>query len=772
MKNGSMTFLALVISVVAAVLVSAISTVRRSTAESTPRDKASFVGSDQCGGCHAQEHKDWLLSQHSVAMQHATDESVLGDFAGATFAKDGVLSRFFKRGGKFWVRTDGSDGTLADFEVRYTFGVYPLQQYLIELKGGRLQALGIAWDARRREQGGQRWFDLHPGRNIKAGDPMHWTGIDQNWNYQCAYCHSTDLEKNYDRATGTFLTTWSEISVGCEACHGPASRHLSWATKSPGWDQTEAKGFSRRFDERENVSWLLSGDGQVARSTPRATQKEIETCAVCHSHRQQFSSHLEGAGRLLDAFRPSTLQAPPYYADGQQREEVYTYGSFLQSRMHASGVTCSDCHHPHTQKLRQQGNAVCGQCHAAERFDSPTHHGHAANSEGAQCAACHMPASAYMEIDMRHDHSLRIPRPDRTIALGTPNACTQCHTDKPPAWARDAIAGWYPSPKAGAQDFAEAFDLGDRLAPGAQAALASIATANASPAIVRASAIERLARFPSPRSLDVAKRALQDNDPSVRSAAIAVAAEADVRTRRELLVPLLRDPVRVVRTDAARALAGEAEKDLQDADRKNMDQALKEYVEAQIFNAERPEARANLGALHRDRGRLEEAAEAFRAALLIDPTFIPARVSLAEILGQKGDEAAGETMLREALAKFPSSGALMHAIGLSLIRQKRSAEALDFLGKAAVAEPGDPRFRYVWAVGLHDTGQRERALSVLKEGRALHPYDRSLLWVQISYEMEAGNLPAATEAAQLLRQLEPADPNVQRLTDGLLRRGQ
>ena len=276
---------------------------------------AHFVGSQRCVGCHAREHADWSASQHKAAMAEATDATVLGNFDGATFSANGIDSNFFKRDGKFWVRTDGPDGQMADFEIRYTFGVEPLQQYLIELPGGRLQALGIAWDTRPKADGGQRWYHLYPGRKLVAGDPLHWTGIDQNWNYQCAYCHSTNLQKNYDLATGQFKTTWSEISVGCEACHGPASNHLAWASQPAGSVQrdSQSNGFALRLDERKGVGWPIGNSGQPARSSPRTTSKEIEVCAPCHARRQQFSAdagHDREAVRRLPAIEPRGRALP------------------------------------------------------------------------------------------------------------------------------------------------------------------------------------------------------------------------------------------------------------------------------------------------------------------------------------------------------------------------------------------------------------------------------------------------------------------------------
>lgn len=737
----------------------------RSAAETPPQTSTgaapTFVGSATCGQCHKTEQSDWQGSHHAVAMQAASEASVLGRFDGATFEKDGVKSQFFKRDGKFWVHTDGPDGKLADFEIAYTFGVAPLQQYLIALPAGRLQALGIAWDARPASDGGQRWFHLYPDRKLVAGDPLHWTGIDQNWNYQCAWCHSTNLQKNYDSASRAFHTHWSEISVGCEACHGPASNHIAWAGKDPN-SRDSTHGFAWTFDERAKASWPMAESGQAVRSTPRATNKEIEVCAGCHSRRQQFSSNAQSVARYFDAFRPSLLESGLYYDDGQQREEVYNYASFLQSKMYGAGVTCSDCHNPHSGKLKLAGNEVCSQCHSAARFDQQSHHHHASGST-AQCVNCHMPTTTYMGVHARHDHSMRIPRPDRTEAIATPNACSQCHGEKNAAWAADAIRSWRAAPSPGAQGFAEAFALADKNGPGDRAALMRIAEDKAQSSIARASALERLARIPNQVALDLAAALLANDDASVRRSAVAVIANGDAATRRERLAPLLHDSTRLVRMEAARALAGEAEADMSAGDRDAFAAALVEYVSAQLFNAERPEAHENLGSLYVERGKPEDARTEFRKAIEIDPTFHPATISLAELTRAGGDESGAEAILRKALGSNPRSGALVHSLGLSLIRQKRIPEALEKLTQATEFEPAEPRFAYVLAVALHDTGQAPKAIDTLKALLEKHPNDRNALMALVSYEMEAGDRTSAASRARLLSRLEPDSDDVKQM---------
>jgi tetratricopeptide (TPR) repeat protein len=731
------------------------------TSAPPPPAAATYAGTAACAACHAKEHAAWQGSQHDRAMQIASERTVLGDFANAKFGG----ASFFRRDGRFFVNTEGPDGKHAAFEIRYAFGVEPLQQYLIELPGGRLQALGLAWDARPKAAGGQRWFHLYPDRKLKPGDPLHWTGIDQNWNYQCADCHSTNLRKGYDEKAGAFETTWADLNVGCEACHGPGSNHVAWAKKEGDWQRYEGgKGLAVALDERRGATWAIDpARGNAARSKPRETSREIEACARCHARRGQFSDDWRPGQPFADAFRAALIEPGLYHVDGQQRDEVYTYGSFLQSRMHARGVTCSDCHDPHSGKPRAPGNAACAQCHAPARYDSSAHTHHPAGSQGAACSACHMSTTTYMVVDPRHDHGFRIPRPDRTVALGVPNACNQCHAKETPKWAADAIAKWFPQPKPGFQTFAEGFHAADRGAPGAPGALIRIAEDRAQPAIVRASALQRLGRQLTGATLPTVRNALNDPDPIVRAAAVNALAGADAATRVQLLARLLGDPVRLVRMDAARTLAGEAEARLAADDRRRFESALDEYIAAQRFNADRPEGHAALGILHAMRGRDAEAAAAYRKALELDPTYVQAALNLADLHRAVAREDEAERTLREALKRSPQSAPVRHALGLALVRQKRTSEALAELALAAKLAPDDARFAYVYGVALYDTGKRAEAMKVLQAALARHPYDRELLFALATYERAAGDAARSRERARLLRELEPENRDFARL---------
>ncbi len=390
---------------------------------------ATYVGSETCAGCHRGEADLWRTSQHKLAMQHASDKSVLGDFADASFDYYDTRSRFFRQDGKFLVETDGPDGKLGLFEVKYTFGVDPLQQYLVAFPDGRLQALSLAWDTRQKEVGGQRWFHLYPNENIRHDDVLHWTKLNQNWNFMCAECHSTGVRKNYDAAADRFATSFAEISVGCEACHGQGSRHVGWAHDRQSWwpfgkSDDPSLGLLVRFGERDGVTWRSDPATLHPHrsSAPATLRKEVETCGLCHARRGQFSEDWVPGRWLSETHTVSPLARGLYQADGQMLDEVYNYGSFKQSRMFAAGVTCSDCHEPHGAKLRVSGDGLCLQCHAADKYSASAHSGHDGVTPGPSCVSCHMPVRTYMVVDQRHDHSFRIPRPDQSAKLGTPNA--------------------------------------------------------------------------------------------------------------------------------------------------------------------------------------------------------------------------------------------------------------------------------------------------------------------------------------------------------------
>ena len=699
-------------------------------------------------------------------MQETPQDTVLGDFTGSNFAYNGLNSTFFKRDDRFYVNTDGPDGSLEDFEITYAFGVDPLQQYLIEFPDGRLQALGIAWDTRPADDGGQHWFHLYPDEDIDHTDPLHWTGANQTWNYMCAECHSTNLDKNYDPIQNLYDTTWSEIDVACEACHGPASRHVDWARTLGGNGEWPDPDKGLQVALRSHGEWIPDAEsGTARRSMPLASNVELETCGRCHARRSVFDGDYVHGKPLLDTHLISLLDDGLYHADGQIDEEVYVYGSFLQSKMHGMGVTCTDCHNPHSLQLKAPGDAVCMTCHQQEKYATVEHHFHKLESGGASCVACHMPTKTYMVLDERHDHSIRIPRPDLTIALGTPNACTACHADKTEEWA---VAALSENGKTERSDhFGVAIHAGRMGLADAELLLSTLANDPGYPGIARATAASLLPGYLSPNSLDVLLVLLHDPDPLVRAAAVRGIDLLEPRVRLVQAAHLLEDPVRAVRLEAARALADVPQEAMTTTQRAVLSSAIAEYIAAQTENADRAFSHANLALLHTRLGRLQEAESAYREAMKRESGFVPAYVNLADLYRLQGRETEEASVLSAGLNAVPDTAELHHAWGLLQVRRKLMPEALTALAEAVRLAPNNTRFTYVYAVALHTAGEVGLSLRVLGGAHERRPADRDVLSALIQYNRIAGDIDSALSAAQELAKLTPWDPQMKLLLETL-----
>jgi len=753
----------LLIFVAAAALAVAAVWIRTSRPDPAPGGRADsparaeYVGAARCRDCHDAEYTAWETSHHRQAMQIADARTVLGDFDGATFKYGAVTSAFSRRDGTYRVRTDAATGSVQDFDVKYTFGVTPLQQYLIELPGGRLQALSIAWDSRPKAAGGQRWFHLYPGDGVDHTDELHWTGRQQNWNFMCADCHSTNLRRGYDTASDRFQTTWSELNVACEACHGPGSIHaaLSGRAKLP-----------VSLTERRGVQWSIDPATLLPkRSAPRTTSVEIDICAQCHSRREQIGEGYAAGAPLEDHYAPSLITAGLYYPDGQQRDEVYTYGSFLQSRMAHTGVTCADCHEPHSGRPRAEGNALCAQCHTPAKYDSAAHHFHRPRSPGALCVSCHMPSTTYMQVDARRDHSIRVPRPDRSVAMGVPNACSQCHTNRTAAWADQQLRARLGRAAGGFQTFAEGFHAAESGQPGSADALRRIAGDPSQPSIVRASALARLASNPDRGALDAAAAHLAHAEPMMRRAALSIFEAVPPEMRTASVAPLLRDSIRSVRLQAAWLLAPVAAS-LTGENLAAFTRAADELVASLRDRANRPEERTTLGTFLAHLGHRDEAVAEYRAAIRLAPRYTPPYVNLSDLQRQAGAEADAERTLREGLAAANDDAALHHALGLSLARSGRRAEALEELKRAAELAD-EPRFIYTYAVALNDAGRTGEAIATLERALARHPRDRDILFALATFHRDAGRIARALEYAEQLLKLYPGDSEAASLVNSL-----
>lgn len=702
---------------------------------------ATYVGAAQCVGCHASAAASWRQSHHAFSMQPATLQTVLGDFAAGTVAGTGDV-RLRREGDRFLANLEGPDGVRRDFVIRYTFGIYPLQQYLVDFTGGRLQVLGVTWDARPKAEGGQRWYSLYPDSPPKPGDPLHWSGRDQNWNFMCAACHSTGLRQNYDLAADRFASTWSDIDVACESCHGPGSRHVAWA--NAGADaraQSADKGLTTRLTAGNDLAWGF-GSSDQAIATPSgehaAAQRELDVCFPCHARRQSLRRQVEVGRHFLDNYLPSLIAPGLYQADGQIDGEVFEFGSFTQSKMFRAGVTCSNCHDPHRLTLRAPGNALCAQCHQPARYDRPEHSHHATGSSGSACVDCHMPAKTYMGVDRRRDHGFRIPRPDLSESDGAPNVCTQCHTDKTSRWASDAIASWTGKTPDVDSHPATAIMAAWQSSPATERRLEALLANPGSSGILRATALSLLPVPPSSAIKAQVSAAVLDADPLVRLGAARALAGFEGAEAVALGGRLLTDTTLAVRIEAARALVGLPEAAADAAVRQALAKAVDELIAAELASAERPESHVNLAQIQLRLGRVGEATRELETALRLDPRFVPAMVNLADLYRTTHEDAQGEVWLQRAIATDPGQAGATHALGLLRIRQGRLADALALLRQATEIEPGSARYASVYAIALLETGQAAASLSVVNKALLASPNDSGLLQTRIAVEQALG----------------------------------
>lgn len=708
----------------------------------------AYVGDRVCAECHAAESREWRSSHHRKAMQPATSDTVLGDFRDATFTHLGQSSRFYTRDGKFFVHTEGADGKAGDFEVKYTFGVAPLQQYLVEFPGGRLQSLTVAWDV-----GRKRWFSLYPNEKFAPDDPLHWTGRYQNWNLMCAECHTTDFQKNYDAVADTYQSKWSEIDVGCQACHGPGARHVEWTRKG---GRSGSTGLLVAFKARDS-------------------RYEVDVCATCHSRRGRIAAGEHPGRPLYDTFKPEALRADLYHVDGQQLAEDYEYGSFRQSKMYQRGVRCTDCHDPHRGGVKAEGNALCTQCHrpdanarfptlARKLYDSPAHHFHRVGSPGGQCVNCHMPSKEYMVVDPRRDHTLRPPRPDLSITLGTPNACTGCHRDRGNEWAASTIAKWHGPERPRGLEWPLAFAAGRAGVRDAAPGIAAVARDREAPGIVRATALGLLRGYPG-QATDAVTASLKDADPAVRVAAVAALEAAPAEARLATLAPLLKDTILAVRIETARVLASVPPERFDRSQRSAFEVAVAEFVAAQNAMADMPASHLNLAVLYASQGKRDLAEIEYLTALRMDPYFGPARANLVALYNAAGRNRDAERVLRDGIARTPNEGELYYSLGLLLAEDKRLAEAAEALATAARLIPGRARVRYNLALALDRLSRDREAEAAMLQAFQLDPRDRDIAYAITVFYAQRRQWKRALPFAEQLSADAPDDPRVRQLLE-------
>ena len=611
----------------------------------------------------------------------------------------------------------------SDVDVPYALGRKHVEQYVGAVTPGHLQALPRAYDVVRGE-----WFDLFAGETRTPADWGHWTNRGMNASAQCLVCHTTDYDKGYDPKTDAYTTRWRETGVGCEACHGPGRAHV------------EARRAGR--------------DDPWAHTDP---ERLLDACGACHARRVERAAFTPGDS-FDDAFESELLDTDAYHPDGQVKEELYELVSFQQSKMFHEGVRCWNCHDPHADGTKAEGNALCRTCHET-KYDSDAHTHHAAGSAGADCRGCHMPVTVYMQRDPRHDHAFLRPDPEATIAAGVPNACNRCHTDRDAAWAAAQMRVWYPDDRTRAlrravtQTIAAARAGDAASVPG----LLELAT-TARDAVHRGSAARLLARFPTASGVTTGLvQALADDDPIVRAAAAwsfgqrpSLPPEA-----RAALLERTTDPSRVVRQHVAFALRDANAAGLPPAAAGALARATDEWVAGQRRLADTPEAHYNLAIMAAAHGEPERAVAEYREALRLWPSSFQARHNLGMMLAQLGrlDEAGAE--FERVLATDPVPDTAF-ALGLLRAQQGRWRDAVAALERCVAEDPEFPRARYNLALAYAKAGDVPKALDELERAAAEDDTHRDAVLTLIDLARATGDKPRLERWVLEAARLDPA----------------
>ena len=773
--------------------------------------EATYVGRQACLDCHQDQHESWAGSHHDLAMDVATDSSVLGDFNGAALEHYGTQSRMFKRDGRFFINTEGPDGKLADFEIKYVFGVDPLQQYMVEFdrpadmpadRVARLQVLRVSWDTK-----AKKWFHLDPPdvrEKLDPSDDLHWTGIAQRWNNMCADCHSTNLRKNFDPATLTYYTQWSEIDVSCEACHGPGSLHVQLArAPSPFWDRK--RGYAL-------APLKVEGTGLAA------SINQIEMCAHCHSRRRVVSGDFAAGSSYHDFFSSELLTATSYHADGQILDEVYEYGSFVQTKMYHKGIKCTDCHDPHTARLKHQGNQVCTSCHQhpAGKYDGAIHHRHSDGKPGSSCVDCHMPQTTYMQVDPRRDHSFRVPRPDLSVQFGTPNACTGCHLrdERLPGeeagvqesavlaradlknleyadwlrlaarddeevkahlarvdrWADATYDKWFGNRRKRESHFAEAIAAVRSFADDAPARLTALLKNREMPAIARATAATELAAYVAENSeaRQAVEAALRDRDASVRAAAVTSLQSDDPQYLAKALAPSLADERRIVRIEAAHRLAGLPH--WQGGQRAAMERSLLEAFAAFAVDNDRAGGQLVQGVLHEHLNELEEAEASYRTAMRVEPLGVGPRSNLAQLLDRRREAGLARAQQLAQAGNVQTARDILAMAGPLADEANRLRDAeLSLLERDALLVPDNAGLLTRLSYVRHMQGWSKESANAFQIAYLLEPSAAYTMHNWAAFLIDNHRPREALPIVQRLRKIQPNNAQIEALEADLRR---
>lgn len=698
-----------------------------------------FLGDKKCKECHQQESKEWEGSHHDKAMQIADSISVLANFNNIIFTSQGVTSTFYKKQKDFYVNTEGPDGKNHDYKIVYTFGVTPLQQYIVQFPDGHYQCLRTAWDSVK-----NKWFDLYPDFKVVHSEWLHWSRGGLNWNNMCADCHSTNVRKNYELSSHSYNTKYAIINVNCEACHGPGKEHVSDV-------------------EKLGKNYVSRGSLQMTSATK--PKELVDQCARCHMRREPISDIFNFEGTLLDHYYPQLIQDRLYHADGQILDEVYVYGSFLQSKMYQNDVTCTNCHNPHSVKLKFDGNNLCTQCHVAKKYDTPKHHFHPQNTPSSKCINCHMTGKFYMGNDFRRDHSFRIPRPDLSVKYGSPNACTSCHKDKDDNWAWVSFQQLFG--KVDSIHFSDKLASGIANEPNGHLNLIDLMHDKNQPEIVRASATKALSNYGVQHYIKEYIKMLDDGSPLVRGASVDVLSRINTTDYNNYFLPLLLDTKRSVRVKAFFALGSLDESLVPDMYKESYQKVKKEFWKQINANSDFVGIRMKKGDYFFKKNQLGKAIENYESALAIDNINNQIRVNLAMLYYTNKQYDDAEKTYKEIIRQVPEYGAAYYSLALLYAELNKVDDAIEQLEKAIFIMPENVRLYYNLGLLYNQKKAFKKAEKSFINGLKVDATNASLLYALGFVYSQSNQKEKAKNILERLVALYPNNQQYQNLLNQL-----
>ncbi len=717
---------------------------------------AKYAGSASCKDCHAADYEAWENSNHGLAERNFREDKDQQAFSPKQTLNHpaGISEAFLDESGLAKILTRGWKNERRSFPVVRVIGNNPLRQFLIAAPGGRLQACDVSYDPRSNE-----WFDVFGKDQREPGDWGHWTGRGMNWNSMCAACHNTRLRKNYEPQTDSYHTRMAEMSVGCEACHGPMKAHVDWQKNPPPAYQKDDLAHNRKLGISDPTIQHQSRD------------QMLETCGACHSRRRDVSGDLVPGESYFDHFAlVVTDDTDTYFEDGQVRDENFAFASFVSSRMHHAGVRCGDCHEPHSNKRLIPGNMLCMRCHSggteppAPVIDPATHSPCTPGTTGHDCTSCHMPQTTYMQRHARHDHSFTSPDPVLTKEFGIPNACNRCHQEKSTDWAIQESEKFYgdrlhrPS-----RDRAILVARARRGDPSAREGLIRMLSTEEIPAW-QATACHLLTRWAmDPDATNALTNQLTHKSPLVREAAARTlvhqvrAGNPEVRKNLE---PLLLDESRSVRVAAAWALVDTL--DLTST-------AGRELTHMLDLTSDQPTGRMQLSQFAYLRGDTPAAIRQIRKAIEWDANSPPFHHDLAILLSTTGDTNAAIRALKEAIRLAPHEAEYHYKLALALADTGDTQKALTSLEKSVELDPSIGRAWYNLGLLYNSLNQPQKAIAALIKGEAAEPSDYAIPYARATIHARLGQREAAIQAATQALQIRRDFPEAIELIRALSR---